>query len=93
MAIIGGLHAAGFGIFLAAVTKFKAMALLTGIGLGFEFYLGVTTFLGFLTGPVGLALTMALASGTAGLAHYRKYRRSMLLNLLAAMHYRLNVPN
>ncbi len=90
LAVLGGLHAAGFGLFLAAVTTLKAFALLTGMSIGFGAYMATTTFLGFLTGPVGILLAVTLSSGIAGLFQYRKHRQTLLLNLVATMHYRGN---
>lgn len=89
LAILGGLHAAGFGLFLAAMTMLKALALLTGMSFGFGVYMATASFLGFLTGPVGMALAVTLASGTVGIFQYRKHRQAMLVNLMATMHYRL----
>lgn len=93
VAILGGMHAVGFGLFLAATTTLKAFALLTGLSIGFGVYTATATLLGFLTGPVGMVLAMTLASGTAGLFQYRKNRRNLLLNLVATMHYRLHVSD
>lgn len=89
LAVLGSLHAAGFGLFLAAVTTLKAFTLLTGMSIGIGTYMATTTFLGFLTGPVGMLLAMTLASGTVGLFQYRKHRQALLLNLVTTMHYRL----
>lgn len=89
LAVLGGLHAAGFGLFLATVTMLKAFALLTGMSFGFGFYMATTSFLGFLTGPLGMVLALSLASGTVGIFQYRKHRQAMLVNLMATMHYRL----
>jgi|YelNatPaOPRAMG01_1025707.scaffolds.fasta_scaffold23892_5 hypothetical protein len=91
LAVLVGLNAAGFGLFLAAVTTLQAITLLTGLSLGFGPYMVTTTILGFMTGPLGMVLTTTLASGTAGLWQYRKHRRNLLLNLVATMHYRLTV--
>jgi hypothetical protein len=90
---LGGLHTAGFGLFLAAVTMLNAFALLTGLSLGFGVYMATTSFIGFITGPVGMVLAITLASGTVGIFQYWKHRQSLLLNLVATMHYRLNMSD
>jgi hypothetical protein len=90
LAFAGGLHTLSFGLFLAASTMMKAFTLLTGIGLGFGFYTGASAFLGLVLGPVGLLVSFLAATGTVGLRHYIKLRRALLVNLVAAMHYRLH---
>ena len=62
VAVMQGLHAAGFGVFLAATTVTHAIfTTLLGITLPFGVYTALTTTLGWLMGPVGWMLVGGVA--------------------------------
>lgn len=85
---LAALNMAGFGVFLAAATGLKAVALLLGIALPFKAYLAVSTALGVILGPLG----WTAAAGIIGLVGYfqkNKIDGELLCQLITAMHYRL----
>lgn len=88
---LGGLAAmnvAGFGVYLAAATGLKAVALLLGLAVPFKVYLAASTMLGIILGPVG----WAAAAGAISLVGYfqkQKIDGEILCQLITAMHYRL----
>ena len=90
LVLAGGLNSLGFGLFLAVSTMAKALTLLTGIGLSFGFHTATSTFFGFLLGPVVVLVSFLTASGSVGARHFFQLRRSLLVNLVATMRYRLN---
>jgi hypothetical protein len=88
VATLTAVHAFGFGAFLALTTMIKALSLLIGVAFTFGTYTAATSFLGFLIGP-GLPLAVLAAGGGTALWQRRKYRRSLLATLVAAMHAKL----
>lgn len=88
---LGGLVAlnmAGFGLYLAAATGLKAMALLLGIALPFKAYLAVSTALGVILGPLGWTAAAGLIT-VVGYFQKNKIDGELLCQLITAMHYRL----
>lgn len=61
---MAALNMAGFGVFLAATTGLKALALLFGLSLPFKAYLATSTLLGVILGPVGVGIAAVLIALT-----------------------------